>query len=73
MSEICQVIEEKEKPKPKYYTEKHREYMRTYRAKHGSYTDGQKQSIYKYNNRIKEEAKKFRELQKNGLIPVSVN
>ena len=64
---------EQDKPVPKYYTEKHKEYMRKYRAKHGSYSDAQKQSIYKYNTRIKEEAKKFRELQKNGLIPVTVN
>ena len=64
---------EQPKPKPKYYTEKNREYMRKYREKHGSYSNAQKQSIYKYNARIKEEAKQFRELKKNSLLPISVN
>ncbi len=70
---IAKSESEEANPKAKYYTEKNREYMRKYRAKHGSYTDTQKQSIYKYNARIKEEAKQYRELKKNGLIPVSVN
>jgi len=54
--------------------EKRKEYMKTYREKHGgTYTQAQKNAIYKYNARIKEEAKKFREYQKNNLISVSVN
>ena len=36
---------EQEKPKPKYYTEKHKEYMRTYRKLHGSYSETQKKAI----------------------------
>ena len=64
---------EQTKTTPKYYTEKNKEYMRRYRAKKGTYTDAQKQSIYKYNARIKEEAKQYRELMKKGLIPISVN
>jgi len=72
MSEITTVDIQQDTPKPKYYNEKQKEYMRTYRAKHGSYTDAQKKSIYKYNDRIKEEAKKYRELQKNSTIPISV-
>ena len=39
-----------EKPKPKYYTEKHKEYMRNYRAKHGSYTEGQKNQFINTTN-----------------------
>ena len=59
-SEIIAGVEnEQTLPKPKYYTEKHREYVRKYREKHGSYSDAQKQAIYKYNKRIKEEAKLF--------------
>ena len=54
--------------------EKRKEYMKTYREKHGgTYTQAQKNAIYKYNNRIKKEAKQFREYQKNNLITVSVN
>ena len=62
---------EQDKPKPKYYTEKQKEYMRKYREKKGSYTEGQKKAIYKYNARIREEAKKYRELQLSGLITIS--
>ena len=37
-SEIIADVENGQtQPKPKYYTEKHREYMRKYRGKHGSY------------------------------------
>ena len=57
-----------EKPKRKGYTEKHKLYMREYRAKNGSYRDAQKASIKKYQQRIKQEAKQFRELQAKGLI-----
>ena len=57
-----------EKPKPKYYTDKHKIYMRTYRAKYGSYTETQKKAIKKYTQGLKEDAKKLRELQAKGLI-----
>ena len=59
-----------EKQKPKYYTSKHRDYMRAYRAKYGSYTEIQKRAIKKYTTRLQNEAKQFRELQAKGLIPV---
>ena len=74
MSEINTEIQtEQVKPKPKYYTEKHRDYMRKYRAKlDTTYTDAQKKSIKKYSDRIKQEAKLYRELQVKGLVPVSV-
>ena len=61
------------KVEPKYYTEKHKEYMRKYRAKTGSYTESQKRSILKYNARIKQEAKLYRELLKNGFVLSNLN
>ena len=71
----CNVIDHNNKDtimtdqeKPKYYTEKSKEYMRAYRAKHGSYTEMQKKAIKKYTDRIKHEAKLYREFHKKGLI-----
>ena len=57
-----------EKPKRKCYTEKHKLYMREYRAKNGSYTETQKAAIKKYQQRIQQEAKQFRELQAYGFV-----
>ena len=71
MSENIQSVVEDLKPKTK--EERQKEYMKRYREKHGAYTEAQKKAIYKYNARIKEEAKKFREIQKNNAISVSIN
>ena len=65
------IITIEEEQKPKYYTERHRVYMRNYRAKHGSYNETQKKAIQKYRDRIRQEAKLYRELQEKGLITIS--
>ena len=67
-SDECVKVEEK--AKPKYYNEKHKEYMRKYRAKYGSYTEVQKKAIKKYTDRIKQEAKLYRELTSKGVVSV---
>ena len=70
MSEIQIESIDQEKPKPKYYTEKNKEYMRTHRQKHGSYTETQRKAIKKYTDRVKQ-AKLYRELQQKGIISVN--
>ena len=60
--------EPEEKQKPKYYTEKHKEYMRKYRAQHGSYTEVQKKAIKKYVDKMRQDAKLYRELISKGVV-----
>ena len=75
MIENTQDIVEDVNVTQKSKAEKRKEYMKTYREKHnGTYTISQKNAIYKYNNKIKEQAKQFREyIKNNNLITVSVN
>ena len=74
LQEKCEKVENtlssepEEKPKPKYFTEKHKEYMRRYRERYGSYTEVQKKAIKKYVNNMRQDAKHYRELLSKGAI-----
>ena len=73
MSELVESITEEhkqeQKPKKKTYTEKQKNAIYAYRKRQGTtYTASQKQYIYNYNAKIREYAKKYKELLNNGLV-----
>gem|GEM_PF-6491160 len=71
---MTETLEIQGKPKNKYYTEKHKEYMRKYREKKTeAYVTCQRQAARKHQANIRRQAKQFQKLEQLGLVPVSVN
>ena len=69
MSEITSSNIQDEKPKKKTYTQAQKEAIYRYRQKKGtSYFQCQKKAIYKYDAKIREYAKKYKDLIDNGMI-----
>ena len=73
MTEICTEIIPSETPKKKTYTEAQKNAIYAYRKRQGTtYTPKQKQCIYNYNAKIRDYAKKYKELMNKGLLPIEV-
>ena len=72
MSNLIEIKQE-EKPKKKTYTEAQKKAIYAYRKRQGTtYTSSQKQNSYNYNAKIREYARKYKELMDKNLLPLKV-
>ncbi len=71
---MSEIFIDEEKPKNKYYSDKHREYMRRYREKKTeAYVTCQREASKRHQAKIRDQAKKYLKMVELGLVPIEAN